>query len=110
LTKSDVFLRIASAYARVLSGAPRLSEAAKPQPVGDRRNLERALQAVFDSSARDGAVVSVAVLDLIGMREFNVRNGWSSGDEVVRRFRELLGRSLNERASRFLGVSSLPLA
>jgi diguanylate cyclase (GGDEF)-like protein len=73
--------------------------------LGNRRSMEEALQAQFALSGRYKTYFSVALFDLDRFKAINDEHGHLAGDELLRRFGEVLGENTRETdiACRFGG-------
>lgn len=82
---------------------------------GNRRALESAGRAALAAAARTGAPLSVAVIDLDGLKAINDTEGHAAGDATLARLSTALGSALRETDQLFrIGgdefVALLPLA
>lgn len=74
-----------------------LTEQANRDPLTglyNRRYLNDSLQREFDRCARDGAALSLLLIDLDHFKEINDRHGHSMGDEVLRQVSAILGQEM----------------
>ena len=74
-----------------------LTEQANRDPLTglyNRRYLNDSLQREFDRCARDGAPLSLVLIDLDHFKQVNDRYGHSMGDEVLRQVSAMLGQEM----------------
>jgi diguanylate cyclase (GGDEF)-like protein len=60
------------------------------------KHFDNQLNRLLSRAAEAGETLAVALLDIQGLKAFNLEHGWAAGDKALRQFAETLSRSVGE--------------